>query len=225
MWKLTSFTSLQLPPNSVSAKKMLTDKLNFVNDEINSPNRRSANEQTSQNCRNLKFWIVKVADRANKQRKSWCCSRRNAEDRLHAKQKVIDAGNPLEEAAMEDNLDHVLRESDRILRYVRWRFHSEMDTRRRLAEERRDIIRQQNSRYEVTLAMGDERISELRKVFREQMKESATLTQWHNALEQEVFAANEKRLHTIYVYPSCFRKFENSVVICRMPLILLRCAQ
>ena len=57
--------------------------------------------------------------------------------------------------------------------------------------------------------MGDERISELRKVFREQMK-SATLTQWHNALEQEVFAANEKRLHTIYVYPSCFRKFENS---------------
>ena len=51
--------------------------------------------------------------------------------------KLAAAGNPLEEAALESDLDRILRESDRILRYVRRRFNTEMDTRRRLAEERR----------------------------------------------------------------------------------------
>ena len=37
------------------------------------------------------------------------------------------------------------------------RFVSEMETRRRLAEERRDVIRQQCSRYQVILAIGDEK--------------------------------------------------------------------
>ena len=78
---------------------------------------------------------------------------KNAENKvLKARKKLDMAGNPLEEAAMEQNLEK-RKESDRVLRYVRRRFVSEMDTRRRLAEERREVIRQQCSRYQVVLQL------------------------------------------------------------------------
>jgi hypothetical protein len=197
--------------NSAGASQMLSNKLAFVNEEVDSLNRRlGQTNRLYKIAQNLKFWIVKAVDRSKQTKEELVLLARNAEDRVaRAKQKVIDAGNPLEEAAMEDNLDRVLRESDRILRYVRRRFHSEMDTRRRLAEERRDIIRQQNSRYEVTLAMGDERISEIRKVFKEQQKESTALSAWHCELERSVFRENRRLLNTEYDYCSSFKKYAN----------------
>ena len=76
---------------------------------------------------------------------------------------------------MEQNLEKTCKESDRVLRYVRRRFVSEMDTRRRLAEERREVIRQQCSRYQVILAIGDERMPEVLSIMKDHIVELSLL--------------------------------------------------
>ena len=144
---------------------------------------------------NLIEWIAKAVGRSKQTKEELVLLARNAEAKvLKARKKLDQAGNPLEAAAMEQNLEKVCKESDRVLRYVRRRFVSEMETRRRLAEERRDVIRQQCSRYQVILAIGDERMPEIISIMKDHVVQLSQMYKMHNRLVNSSIKKNVKPL-------------------------------
>lgn len=198
--------------NAIEGKESTLHKLRICEDEIQALNKRiEQSNRLYQVADNMKSWIVKAVGRSKQTKEELVLLARNAEDRvIRAQAKLTAAGNPLEEAALESDLDRVLRESDRILRYVRRRFNTEMDTRRRLAEERRDVIRQQCSRYEVALGMGDERMSELRKLIKDQKKETKILDSWHTKMIEVASVKATQDVETLIEPTDGFKKFENA---------------
>ena len=197
--------------NAVEAKESSLHKLCLCGDEIQALNRRiEQSNRLHQVAENMKSWIIKAVGRSKQTKEELVLLARNAEGRvIRAQAKLAAAGNPLEEAALESDLDRILRESDRILRYVRRRFNTEMDTRRRLAEERRDVIRQQCSRYEVALGMGDERMSELRKLIRDQKLETKMLDKWHAKLVNVADIEGTQAVETHSEPTDGFKPFQN----------------
>ena len=97
---------------------------------------------------------------------------KNAQHKVKRAQRDLDdANNPLAKAFCEQRMFERLTEADKVLRYVRKRFHAELDVRRKLAEERRQELLQQCARLEVVGKMSGERMRMLRTVRRSQEKE------------------------------------------------------
>ena len=184
----------EMKSNAIEAKGVIVDKLKFYSNEIDAlKNRRTQFTRMQQIEKNLIEWIAKAVGRSKQTKEELVLLAKNAENKvLKARKKLDMAGNPLEEAAMEQNLEKTCKESDRVLRYVRRRFVSEMDTRRRLAEERREVIRQQCSRYQVVLAIGDERMPEVLSIMKDHIVELSLLHKMHSAAIKSSMATETK---------------------------------
>ena len=117
-------------------------------------------------------WIAHRASRSMQTKDELLLLAKNAQHKVKRAQRDLDdANNPLAKAFCEQRMFERLTEADKVLRYVRKRFHAELDVRRKLAEERRQELLQQCARLEVVGKMSGERMRMLRTVRRSQEKE------------------------------------------------------
>ena len=128
----------------------------------------------------LMGWIAHRAERSKQTKDELMLLAKNAQHKVRRAKAALDtASNPLTRAFCEQRLNEKLTEADKVLRYVRKRFHAELDVRRKLAQERRDGLLQQCARLDLVAKLSMERIAMWRNVRRAQ--ESAAAAQQRKA--------------------------------------------
>ena len=137
--------------------------------------------------RKLLGWIAHRASRSMQTKDELLLLAKNAQHKVRKAQSDLnEAKNPLTAAFCEQRLHERLREADKVLRYVRKRFHAELDVRRKLAEERRSELLQQCARLELVSKMSLERSRNLRKVRRCQENEMKSIREKSKALIHQI---------------------------------------
>ena len=153
----------------------------------------------------LLSWIQHRASRSMQTKDELLLLAKNAQHKVRKAQSDLnEAQNPLTEAFCEQRLNERLREADKVLRYVRKRFHAELDVRRQLAKERRSELIQQCARLEIISKMSLERLRTLRSVRRSQeqemhyvRQESIAMLEWKEMYEGDGRNVEETVQHVL----------------------------
>ena len=154
-----------------------TEQVKDAQQEMVMFHRRSASVNRMQSVHaKLMGWIAHRAERSKQTKDELMLLAKNAKHKVRRAKEAFDAArNPLTRAFCEQRLNEKLREADKVLRYVRKRFHAELDVRRRLAQERRDGLLQQCARIDLVTTLSMERVAMWRGVRRAQ--EAAVISQ------------------------------------------------
>jgi hypothetical protein len=163
-----------------------------IKDELKMFHRRCSAVNRMENVHNqLLTWIAHRASRSMQTKDELLLLAKNAQHKVRKAQTDLDnSENPLTRAFCEQRLNEKLLEADKVLRYVRKRFHAELNVRRKLASERRDALLQQCARLNLISKLSLERMRLLRNVRRSQENELI-----HVSKSSDIILLKEEEYH------------------------------
>ena len=159
--------------NAVAVQHVRQNHYKDINEELKMFHRRCGAVNRMETVhRQLLTWISHRANRSMQTKDELLLLAKNAQHKVRKAQEDLDqAQNPLASAFCEQRLNEKLLEADKVLRYVRKRFHAELNVRRQLAKERREALLQQCARLSLVSKLSLERMRVLRSVRRSQEHE------------------------------------------------------